>query len=253
MSKTLNDGRAKLKAAEAALDVRAEELRIYTKTRHNQLLNELEAEEWALRKKYAKMEAEVSDREKNLPTDLLEKEKELEGREKTIMEREALLQPRRERMDEEEKRVKELAVELDEREKRLVVTARKKIRKEERALARKDEKWLNGNVSATLDEREAGLDEREKAVSIERTKVDRERKRLGIDKVTSEELRLMRAETDEIAQNAKAALNHVEDKLKELNDRKAEVDELQRKLTRRLDAVEALMSGNVRDAVEEYL
>jgi len=76
---------------------------------------------------------------------------------------------------------------------------------------------------------------------------------LGIDKVTSEELRLMRAETDEIAQNAKAALNHVEDKLKELNDRKAEVDELQRKLTRRLDAVEALMSGNVRDAVEEYL
>jgi predicted translin family RNA/ssDNA-binding protein len=63
----------------------------------------------------------------------------------------------------------------------------------------------------------------------------------------------MRAETDETAQNAKAALNHAEDRLKELNDRKKEVDKLQKKLTRRLDAVEALMAGNVKEAVEEFV
>lgn len=253
MSKKLSRAEKKLDDREDALNKRAAALEVYTKARHKILLGELETEEAVLRKRYDKLDAELSDREKNLPNDLIEKERELEGREKTLMEREELLHPRKERLKEREVDLNERQRELDEREKRLVVTARKEIRKEEKALARKDERWLNGNMSKLLDEREAKLNAKQKETEIAKTQLDLERKRLGIDKVTSKELRKMRAETDETAQNAKASLNHAEDRLKELNDRKKEVDKLQKKLTRRLDAVEALMTGNVKEAVEEFV
>ena len=247
------DETVELDEREANLNQRAAALEVYTNARHKRLLGELETEEAVLRKRYDKLDAELADREKNLPDDLIKKEKELEGREKTIMEREELLHPRKERLKEREVDLNERQRELDERERRLVVTARKEIRKEEKALAQKDKKWLNGNVSKLLDEREAKLNDAQEKIEIEKTKLDLERKRLGIDKVTSKELRKMRDETDEKAQNAKAVLNHAEDRLKELNAKKAEVDKLQKKLTLRLDAVEALMAGNVKEAVEEFV
>tara|TARA_R110002050_G_scaffold76532_6_gene163535 strand:- start:1051 stop:1542 length:492 start_codon:yes stop_codon:yes gene_type:complete len=152
---------------------------------------------------------ELSDKEKNLPSDLIEKEKELERRERTITEREALMVDRK-------LRVKSWQLDLDKREEE-------------------------------LNKRE------EKLSSVMETKMMQERKQLGIDAITSQELRVMRTKSHETAEHVKAALSHAEDRLKELNDKKKEVDKLQKKLTRRLDAVEALMAGNVRQAIEEFV
>ena len=245
----LHNRKMELDSREAALNERSEALETYTKARHKQLLRELELEESALRKKYQKLDGELSNREKNLPSDLIEKEKELERREKTIMEREALLLPRKERLKEREYDLDETQRGLEDWEKRLVDTAWK----QEQEVTQEDEKRLTGNMTKILKEREAKLDDAQEKIDIKTTKLWQERKRLGIDKITSEELRAMQTKVHEKAEQSKAALNHAEDRLKELNDKKKEVDKLQKKLTRRLDAVEALMAGNVRQAIEEFV
>jgi len=154
------------------------------------------------------------------------------------------------------------------------VATQKKELEEDLALLAKEKEHLTALFNAVeeetktrraelleeLGERESNLQKQEKELGNERlilgcmrAKLDKEKKRLGLDYETTKEIGKRLREAEVVAVNANAIFNHAEDMTIKLAKKEAQVARLKKKLERRFDAIEGFMTGNLRVAVKELV